>query len=267
MKRSIEGLVLKKTPYQERHLICQVLLRSGRVASVLFYGGRGGGKKKKSSQIELGFMLAIELSQSSSTSELYRAKEWKPLWYHDQIRHAHEAFYLMCFWLEMIQKLSPREDLHDDNLESDISHEGLFRVLSNALFRLETEVKKEDFSARRELLVFLTKLTIEQGVFPEREHCGLCGVELKDFNSVHLSPEQGTFLCSSCYEASEEGRLGQGLNAKELWWSMGLLAHTKFQDLKEKSIPDGGVGQLFHYFCYQLNLEKKDFKSSSMVLN
>ena len=52
MQTKIEGLILSKVPYDERHVIANLLLRSGRKVSVVFYGGRGGGKKQKSSILD-----------------------------------------------------------------------------------------------------------------------------------------------------------------------------------------------------------------------
>ena len=102
MQTKVEGLVLSKIPYDERHLIVNLLLRTGRKISVVFYGGRGGGKKQKSSIIELGFMLSVELSQAKTNTEVYHAKEWNMIWHHDLIRNNHNAFYLMCFFLFFI---------------------------------------------------------------------------------------------------------------------------------------------------------------------
>ena len=85
MQTKIEGILIRKIPYQDRHIIGTLLLRSGRKVSVLFYGGQGGGKKLKSSTLELGHMLRVELGRSKSTSDLYRAKEWSPIWIHEKI--------------------------------------------------------------------------------------------------------------------------------------------------------------------------------------
>ena len=98
MQNKIEGLVLSKVPYDERHIIANLLLRSGRKVAVVFYGGRGGGKKQKSSIIELGFMLSVELAHAKTNSDIYHAKEWNLVWNHDLIRLDHTAFYLMCFF-------------------------------------------------------------------------------------------------------------------------------------------------------------------------
>ena len=112
MQTKIEGIVLSKIPYDERHIIAHLLLRSGRKVSVVFYGGRGGGKKQKSSIIELGFMLSVELNTNRTHSEIYHAKEWSLVWHHDLIRLDHTAFFMFCFYLAVINKISLNENLH-----------------------------------------------------------------------------------------------------------------------------------------------------------
>ncbi len=76
MNTKIEGILLSKLAHGERNLLVKLLLRSGKIISVMFYGGRGGGEKKKSSVLEIGTMLKVELARSKSNSELYSAKEW-----------------------------------------------------------------------------------------------------------------------------------------------------------------------------------------------
>jgi len=136
MQTKIEGLVLSKIPYDDRHIIANILLRTGRKISVVFYGGRGGGTKQKSSVIELGFMLAVELRPSKTHSDVYHAKEWNLIWHHDQIRLTHNAFYVMCFYLEIINRIAAIENLHDVH-EENTEMVGLFATLSNALVVIE----------------------------------------------------------------------------------------------------------------------------------
>ncbi len=264
MKARIEGLLIHKIPYQDRHLIGHLLLRSGRLASVLFYGGQGGGKKKKSSLLELGYMFNIELAQSRSTVELYKAKEWQPIWIHKSIRHNHQAFYLMCSYLEVTRRISPLENLHDDNLQANCFSKGLFSVLSNAIFHLEN---RSQFDSRSELLIFFGKLLVEQGLFPERENCGLCGEALSSFFELYLSSQHGAFICPNCY-LNEEGSVSvDGEQGRELWELLGVIANHKYQDLDALKLERfGAVNALFHYLCFQLHFHYSDFKSVPMVI-
>ncbi len=263
MKTSLEGLLLYKIPYQERHVIAHLLSRQGRLASILFYGGMGGGKKKKSSSLELGHMLQVELAISRSTVEFYRAKEWRPLWVHKNIRHNYLAFSLMCFYLEVLRKISPAENLHDQNLQSVNLHRGGFRLLSNALFYLE---KAARFDFRWELLVFLGKLLIEQGLFPQRQNCVFCERELNACSEVLLMFQHGAFACSECGGHEGQKRMAReksdGVLGRELWELLGLIAHRKYSDLANaRPVQAGVLHTLFHYFCFQLHFQRREFKS------
>ncbi|MBC7539412.1 MAG: recombination protein O N-terminal domain-containing protein, partial [Bacteriovorax sp.] len=153
MQTKIEGIVLSKIPYDERHIIAHLLLRSGRKVSVVFYGGRGGGVKQKSSVIELGFMLSVELRTSKSTGEIYHAKEWNLVWHHDLVRLDHSAFYVMCFFLEIINKVSPSENLHEVH-EENVEMVGLFTTLSNALVHLEKCLQVKSFYTHSHSVIF-----------------------------------------------------------------------------------------------------------------
>jgi len=181
MLTKIEGIVLSKVPYDERHIIAHLLLRSGRKVSVVFYGGRGGGSKQKSSIIEFGFMLSVELTQTNKNHDVYHAKEWTLIWHHDHIRNNHQAFYQMCFFLEVMNKISPTEnlnDFHSDNTEMV----GLFTTLSNSLVLLEKSLLSKTFYIHSHSVIFFTKLFLNSGIYPEREHCTLCGADLNTFN-------------------------------------------------------------------------------------
>ena len=116
MLTKIEGLILSKTPYGDRHLICRLLLRNGRKISAIFYGGQGGGKNQKGSLIEAGYMLKLELKRGSGKSEesVYSVKEFSPIWQHKKIRENFNAYYLLCFFVEITEKISQREDLKAD---------------------------------------------------------------------------------------------------------------------------------------------------------
>ena len=262
MQNKIEGLVLSKVPYDERHIIAHLLLRSGRKVSVVFYGGRGGGKKQKSSVIELGFMLSVELTPAKTHAEIYHAREWNLVWHHDLIRQNHQSFYLMCFFLEVINKLAPTENLHDVH-EENTEMVGLFTSLSNALVHMEKGLKEQSFAVHAHAVIFLTKTLLQSGVFPEREHCTLCGHELIAFNDMYLLPEEGGFGCPPCMNQRKSFSMQSG---RELWELLGHIAHTRYSELNEikleyKSLPK----MLFHYFCFQFHLEEKDFKTQSMV--
>lgn len=262
MLTKIEGLILSKIPYDDRHVIANVLLRNGHRVSVVFFGGRGGGKKQKSSIIEVGFMLSIELQVTKSHVEVYHAKEWNLIWHHDLIRTNHQAFYLTCFFLELVNKIATQENLHDFN-EDYRESVGLFITLSNALVYLENSLKNNSFYLHAHVVVFLSKLLLHLGVFPEREACCFCAHPLIEFNDMYLLPDAGGFACPPCLNQRKSYGVQSG---RELWEVIGHITHKKYSELdglkiEFKSLPK----MLFNYFCFQFHLDEKDFKTQSMV--
>jgi len=267
MQSKIEGIILSKLPYQERHLLCQVLLRTGKRVGVLFYGGRGGGKKQKSSIIELGFMLSIELNHSHKDTEIYHAKEWSLIWHHDLIRLNLKAFYTKCFFLEIVSKISMIENLRDPLSHTD-EMQGIFTCLSNALVILEKSLVQDAFSKEAHQFIFFAKLFSHSGIFPDRDRCALCSVSLNQESDPTLISERGGFACSQCYSH-------QGSNfhlahfkspGRELWESLGFVSRSRYIELDRFTLENKSIPRLlFHYFCYQNHFEERDFKTASLV--
>lgn len=262
MLLKIEGIVISKMPYKERHIIANLLLRSGRKVSIIFYGGRGGGTKQKSSTIEIGFMLSVELNHSNKSVEIYNAKEWNLIWHHNFIRNNHQAFYQMCFYSEVMSKISMMENLSEYHAEND-EMVGLFSTLSNSIVLLEKSLEQKVFYPHSHSIIFFTKLFLHTGIYPERENCTLCGEAMGNFNDMYLIADEGGFACPPCMNQRQTTGLQSG---RELWELMGHIAHKKYSELSDlklefKSLPK----MLFHYFCFQNHFEAKDFKSSPMV--
>jgi len=267
METKIEGLILSKVPYQDRHLICHLLLRNGKKASVLFYGGQGGGSKKKDTILEVGHMLKVELKRTKLKSDLHHAKEWSSIWVHSKIRLDHKAFYLMCFYLEVMTKISVEDNLYDELRNEDRSLEGLFITLSNALLFLEKGLGDESFSAKRDLLFFISKTLLVQGVFPERENCVLSGINIKELNNIVLVMEQGGFADSSLVNAEDGRKQAFGDSGKELWSLLGHISNSKYPQLNKLELNNEEIVYiLINYFCYQFQFSQSDFKSLPMIL-
>ena len=168
----------------------------GKKFRFLFLGGRGGGKNKKPSTLELGYLLKVELIYSQSTKELYSAREWLPLWAHQRIRFDYKAYHLMCFFLEIAEKISVGEYLHRDFCEHSTKGIGIFKVLANGIYHLEQAIKEKCFSMQEHGACFLGKLLLDQGVFPERRECTFCGEKFMEGRDVFLVPDRGEILLS-----------------------------------------------------------------------
>lgn len=198
---------------------------------------------------------------------MQNAKEWTPGWVHESIRLNHKAFSLMCLFLEIVTNLAPEENLHDENSDYDESMMGLFKVLSNGLFHLEKRAKEKKCDPHSELIIFLGKLLVEQGVFPTRENCAFCDEILFERGDVFLVTDHGGFSCGSCLTHLEEAITTNQKEGRELWELLGVVANHRYQELSELKIEYNEVAHiLFHYFCYQFHFKAGDFKSLSMVL-
>lgn len=266
----VEGIVIHKTPYKERDLICNLLLRSGKKISVYVYGGQGGGKSQKGSLIELGFMLGFELNtrKKKMESELKVVKEYSLIWRADKIRENFQAFYLMTFFLEYMAKISIDEDLE---YQVGKEHEGLFNVLSNSIFHLDHAVKNKQFDQKRHLFLFLAKLASRIGVLPELETCLFCASDL-DKSMCIFDLKDGGFICHDCYSQRDEflsedkALLEEFQSSKLLREKLKLsltLPYEKYLILHDIT-PGQNLG-LFNYINYQFSIDNKDVRTWGVV--
>lgn len=250
----LEGLLLSKHSFAERHLIGTLLLRSGKLARVSFYGGRGGGKQKKSSMLELGFMLKVEVGRKSSQSDIYPAKEWELIWHHDQIRYHHQTFSMLCFFLELFTHLS-QDDLMmigDDQEETS----GLFRVLSNTVFHLN-RLDSKDGHHQALFCTGMAKLFLELGIFPRVDECVLTEKKLTMTGPICLLTQHGGFAFQDSLDSTQPDQ-------RSLWWFLVETQKKSFSELmdyfREKNLQIH-PHLLIDYFCYHFQVEKKQLRS------
>ena len=261
MEQKIEGLILDKLPWRERDILARLLLRNGRKVSIIFYGGQGGGSKKKTSLLEIGHLLKIELQHSKRLeNDVYTAKEFSLEWAHNKIRLNHQAFYLLCFFLEIINKVSPVDNLQDQYRDFGDNFEDLFRVTSNALFYLEKSVQDNNFSSIQHSFLFLCKLLNGLGVFPQINTCHFCHASLAGTASL-LSIAEGGFICQKCLQhpiPEEDQSLGK---------LMQQAIQIKYSEyLSLPPVPHYMVKMVMDYFIYQHHFEQKDFKTLPFIV-
>lgn len=258
MRTKVEGLLISKIPFQDKHFIGKLLLRSGKKVSAVFYGAKGGGKKRTSSLADLGHMLSVELGRGKD--QLYPAKEWSLIWAPKKIREDYKALSLMCLYFEMISKFCM-----DDHLdEAEDVNDGPFRVLSNALFFLEDSLKSGDFNTYEHLLLFLGKVFHDQGIFPKMKYCVFCDRGLEEFSQLSLVYEQGGFSCNLCLGPQAEGV------GKDAWSFLNTVRSTTYQDFSFKTLKFQSIKSLCQlllgHYCYQFHIEERQFRSLPMVL-
>ncbi len=267
----VEGMIIQKTPYKERDLICHVLLRSGKTLPVYFYGGRGGGKKAKGSFLEIGFMLSLELREQRKAlqTSIYIAKEYNLIWSSSEIRSDYQSLCLLSFYLEMVSKIALSEDLasqHGDEFES------LFKVTSNAVFFLDDALSKNQFSLFDHLFIFLAKLIFELGVLPNTEHCLFCEKNFGVQDLCLFAPVEGGFSCLNCNTNRGEF-LSDNMALRSEYESdrklrRGLIGVMKmpYKDYKEvEKMNFHIVSSQLNYINYQFGFDLKNFKTWKMI--
>lgn len=262
----LEGILVNKIPYQDKHLIGNLLLRNGNKISVMFYGGQGGGKRKVSSVLQVGYLFKVSFGRIKDSFEIMTSKEHVEKWYHKNISHNPMAFYLLCFYCELTQSFAPQITQKDDLDLQERTHEGTFRLLSNAIFRLDAEVIKPTYEPNFELFIFLVKAMVELGIFPRTETCAISGVEISDDDYVSLSIEQGGFVHYD-HLSTEEQRLISTDEGRELRSEMLRVASSKYLDCPKKlNISKSTLNKLVNYICYHQHTTREHYKSLSLLL-
>ncbi|MBP9674598.1 MAG: DNA repair protein RecO C-terminal domain-containing protein [Bacteriovoracaceae bacterium] len=253
--QKIEGILLSKTPYGDKHIISNLLLRNGEQVALMFYGAQAG-KKTKTSQLEIGSVFKIDLQhKNSNSSEMYIVKEWIATWVPRAIRENHDSFFLASFYLELLKKIAIKTELQVGNLE----HEGLFRVGSNALFYLEESLQKKVFEKQTHLTLFLVKLIFESGVIPQLEHCLFCERELSHQEKLHFDRKEGGFICTYCQTSAS-------VKEAQVYRFFKRAITLKYTDYEKMQNSENHINQeLMDYLCYQLRFSLQDFKTLPML--
>ena len=260
MRTKVEGLLISKIPFGDKHFIGKLLLRSGKKVSAVFYGAKGAGKKRTSSLADLGHMLAVELGRAKYGEQLYPAKEWSLIWAPKKIREDYKALALMSLYFEIVSKFC----LEDYLEEEEDTHDGPFRVLSNAVFFLEDSLIKGTFNPFEQLLLFFGKVFHDQGIFPKMQACVFCDRKLKELSQMSLVFEQGGFSCSGCLGPQSEGV------GRDAWMFLREVRSTTYQEFSFKTLEFQSIKTLCQlllgYFCFQFHVEERQFRSLPMVL-
>jgi recombinational DNA repair protein (RecF pathway) len=256
-----EGLVTHKVPYKERDLIVKLMLRNGTMGSFYVYGGQGGGKHHKPTIFELGSMVKILIrSQKNSRvegQELMVAAETQRLWEPSFIRHNIEAYYLVCLYLEVFQKFAMNFQWGSSDYENN-EHQGVFSVLSNALFYLNDALEKNHFQSHQHLTLFMIKLLFHLGIMPDTDHCSYCGTTLMEVSGLSFLPANGQFACIQCVTAANER--GFLLRIKKAY-------QTKYQDYLELTGTSFlEADKLIHFFCHHFQLRPIELKSYGLLM-
>ena len=255
-----EGIVIHKVPYKERDLVVKLIMRNGTMGSFYIYGGQGGGKHHKPTIFELGSMVKVLIREQRSRidgSELMIAQESQRLWEPQNIRHNIQAFYLICLYFEILQKFSVNFQVGSSEYNNQ-EHDGIFSVISNALFHLNEALGKNEFVAHQHMTLFMVKLLFHLGIMPDTDNCSYCGSSLMESEGVSFLPANGQFACLQCVSAENEK--GFLLRIKKGY-------QTKYQDFRELTGTNfQEADKLVHYFCHHFQLRPVELKSYGLLL-
>jgi DNA repair protein RecO len=254
-----EGIVIHKVPYKERDLIVKLLLRNGLVGSFYIYGGQGGGKNHKPTIFEIGSMVKIMIKEQRTkidSSDLMISAEHQRVWEPQSVRHDIKAFYLVCMYFELIQKFSISFQQGTSDYENN-DHDGIFSVVSNALFYMEDSLVKKQFNAHQHLTLFMVKLLFHLGIMPDTDNCSYCQTDLMENESVVFLAANGQFACQQC---------SQGDNEKGFLLRIKKGYQTKYQDYAAfLGTNFSECDKLIQYFCHQYHLRPVELKSYGLL--
>lgn len=161
------------------------------------------------------------------------------------------------------KKISSEGDISEDFEGSD--REGLFRVLSNALYFLEKKRENSFSFSIGEICVFLVKLLSYEGIHPQIHRCIFSDTKISKMDEVVLLNEQGGF--SKLQSVSKSFSVKRNLKFHQiLFHFMSEVSMQKYQEIDlETSMPNESFNILLDYSLYQLNLNKKDIHSLSLL--
>lgn len=246
------AVILSKTPVKEQDIIINTLLENGNKMSFYIYGGRSS-SKRKSSIIEYGHVLMVKLAEKRGfqSSDLKTLKEYSLKWSGTRIRENFKAFYLMSFYLEIIDSIL----IESEDLEQDENKE-LYSLLANAIFYLD-QSSDQELDSFNHLFLFLTKLIFYQGIMPDLEQCLVSDLPLTQFESIEFNIGQGGFI----------GIQDQKLNEHHMRTLLIKSYQTPYKKVGGLHEADKiSCQKLFEYFCHNMNVEKKKYKLYQMIL-
>ena len=220
-------------------------------------------EKKSSSILELGTALKLELYPNKTTDHLYKSKEWSLLWRHENIRKHYRFFSHLCFYLECLQKMAVSDDLVEGD-EKWKNSGGLFSVGSNAIVFLEKMCIGKQYSLYFASTLFLSKLLITEGLFPEIRHCIVTGEKIESSKECLLLNDLGGFAITHSLGKYPTSTYNQETHSL-LRSFLQKISLINYQDIEENSLLNESCFYLLLDYClYQFHLTKNNFKTLSI---
>ena len=259
----LEGILINKFPYKDKHIIAHLILRSGVKVSAIFYGGQGGGKRSKGNILQLGYLIRFNYLRSKSTSSMFLVKNYQEKWFHRNISKHVKGLYLLCFFCEVLDKFSMEVPCGEKNLVEDQGNEmGYFRILSNAIFNLEKSFKEGSFNYEKSIITFLTKVSFEFGIFPRTDDCIISGEKLEE-GYYFLSDENGGFASLNFSEDRKNEEVKDMSSLRN--GIVEIISHEYGKPLSLAGMNLFLCKRFFEYICYQQNININKFKTLKFI--
>lgn len=265
MKRtSADGIVVQRAPFGERHLVCRLLGRNGRRFAAVFHGGAGG--PRRPSVLDLGALVRVELAPGGRRpGGLRRALEWDAVWRHEGIRRSHRAFALLCFYAEVVGRTAVEEDAWAPREPASPGQDGAFRALGHAVLRLDRRAAGNGPAGFFEPALFLAKLLIAEGVFPETRRCIATGAPLAGGRGARLLVGRGGFARADALPAGAAPP-GPPEAHEGLLRFLGRAAGERHAEMEDDGAVDRAcLALLLDYALDHLHLERRSLRTLGAV--
>jgi len=204
---SEQGIILRKIPIKESHLLISFLNTSGEKKSVLMLGGQGSKKKIKGTNfLELGQLIEYRCTKSKyshGNSDLPQCRDWSLVWQHKHLRYDYVKFELFYYWISLIESIIPQSETVSNNDEVPSS---IYLHVINALSYLDLitlDLNNRNIVLARMQLFFLMRFAFLSGIAPLTKDCLACGLNFSIKESGDVYPalfllHEGGFYCKAC---------------------------------------------------------------------
>jgi recombinational DNA repair protein (RecF pathway) len=253
--QEMEGIVLSKILYGEKHAIADLLLRDGELATVLFFGGHGG---RQANSLEVGNALRIlpqrKRIKKNEEGPFWSSREWRAIWSPHQLRNHFSAFSLAGLYVAVVRRIASKGE----------KSAATFALLSNSLFylnaMLENEPKNVHDQSRNALaFLFFVKLVHALGIWPTLNQCETCNRSIERGEKLIFALAEGGVWCPEC----STHRRQYAFRIRDL---MQLAAMKKISEYRyfatDFEALEGdwkAVLEVFSYVCHHLQLVKGEF--------
>jgi recombinational DNA repair protein (RecF pathway) len=192
----LTSIVTHVVPYQERNVIAELLLPSGKLFSVLLLNAQANPKKQKPAKVVLGTEIQWNENSRIKPGSLMTLSDWTQQWTHEKIRHNYFAYEALIFMLLVLRQTTTSTETLI--LGSKDVYQLEYQVVKKFLLLLEIQSqsmgRKEQYFFQ---LLFLLKVIQLQGLWPNMTCCCECDQVWSEVIPAIFLPTIG-FCCHHC---------------------------------------------------------------------